>query len=300
VYSVGDLAAFTFSNGDPLNDAGDDIGVVDAWLRQGNKNMFLTGDNLASDLAQAGGSALDFLENYMGVLYMTSDVRELIHSQTSPLVAATALNPVFDGGLQSWIAYGGCVGINTFDAVEVNTGSLRIAEFLDPAGQSGTYPYSAATLASSVGLLGTSRVISTPYDLMYIYTDPAVPGNALPGRTLMLKDILSYFDVEGDPLVVAPVLPEVVFQAANYPNPFNPLTTFKYSLPRAGHLKLSVYNVRGQRVKTLIDGPRPAGADQTAVWDGTTNLGSAAASGLYFYEARTSGKVITGKMTLLR
>ena len=73
-----------------------------------------------------------------------------------------------------------------------------------------------------------------------------------------------------------------------------------YSLPRAGHLKLSIYNVRGQLVKTLIDGHRPAGANQTIVWDGTDNLGSAAASGVYFYEARALGDVRIGKATLLK
>jgi len=58
--------------------------------------------------------------------------------------------------------------------------------------------------------------------------------------------------------------------------------------------------VRGQLVKTLIDAPRPAGANQTIVWDGTDNLGSIAASGTYFYEARAAGEVRIGKMTLLK
>ena len=71
-------------------------------------------------------------------------------------------------------------------------------------------------------------------------------------------------------------------------------------MPRAGHLKLSVYNVRGQLIKTLIDGPRPAGADQTIVWDGSDNLGSRVSSGVYFYEARLESEVKIGKMTLLK
>ena len=86
----------------------------------------------------------------------------------------------------------------------------------------------------------------------------------------------------------------------NHPNPFNPSTTIKYSMPRDGHLKLCVYNVRGQLVKTLIDGVRPAGADQAVAWDGTDHLGNAAASGLYFYEARTGSEVKVGKMTLVK
>ena len=148
--------------------------------------------------------------------------------------------------------------------------------------------------------MGNSRVISLPYDLMNIYTDPAAPGNYVSGRTLLLQDVLTFFGVTGDPAEVSPVLPGVVFQASNYPNPFNPSTTIKFSMPKAGHLKLSIYNVRGQLIKTLIDGPRPAGADQTIVWDGSDNLGSSVASGVYFYEARAMGDVRIEKMTLLK
>jgi flagellar hook assembly protein FlgD len=87
---------------------------------------------------------------------------------------------------------------------------------------------------------------------------------------------------------------------SNHPNPFNPSTTITYSMPQAGRLKLSIYNVRGQLVRTLIDGNRPMGADQSIVWDGRDNFGSAAGSGVYFYEARAAGEVKTGKMTLLK
>ena len=71
-------------------------------------------------------------------------------------------------------------------------------------------------------------------------------------------------------------------------------------MPTAGQLKLSVYNIRGHLVKTLIDGVRPAGENQTIFWDGSDNLGSTAASGVYFYEARAAGEVKIGKMTLLK
>ncbi|MEN8006006.1 MAG: FlgD immunoglobulin-like domain containing protein [Candidatus Krumholzibacteriota bacterium] len=301
LYTAGDLWVNTIANGDYQNDPGDDVGTLTGWLDQGGKDMFLTGDNLASDLIWKGSATVGLLENYMGVQFHEQDIRPLIGNQTSPLAVATASNPVFNGGLQSWIAFGGCSGINTFDAVATFNNGTRLAEFTDPIGVPGVYTYSAATLDSTAGLMGTSRVISLPYDLMNIYNDPAAPVNILPGRAQLLGDVLQYFGVPaGVPSPVDIEVPGITFQAGNYPNPFNPSTTIKYSLPRAGHFKLSIYNVRGQLVKTLIDGPRPAGADQTVVWDGTDNQGSAAASGLYFYDARAAGESVLGKMTLLK
>ncbi|MEN8006007.1 MAG: FlgD immunoglobulin-like domain containing protein [Candidatus Krumholzibacteriota bacterium] len=301
LYTAGDLSLNTIANGDFNNDSGDDVGTLTGWLEIGGKDMFLTGDNLAYSLSFSGTAANQFLNDIMGVGIQQKDILPLIGNQTSPLVVATAANPVFNGGLQSWVAFGGCPGINTFDAVSVFGTGNRVAEFTDPVGVPGVYTYSAATLNAVVGQAGNSRVISLPYDLMNVYTDPAAPVHQVPGRALLLMDVLDYFGVVSgnDPSGVDDI-PGIRFQASHYPNPFNPRATIKYSLPRAGHLKLSIFNVRGQLVKTLIDGPRPAGENQTVVWDGSDNLGTAAASGLYFYEARAAGEVKTGKMMLMK
>jgi hypothetical protein len=300
MYTSGNLGVNTISNGDFANDAGDDVGVLTAWLDQGGKDMFLTGDDLGSDLAQAGVVTLRFLENYMGLSVATSNVRSFIGNQTTPLIYAIPGNPVFAGALQAWIAFGGCNAINTFDGVNVTNGGVRIAEFNDPTGIG--YDFSAATLKEAVGAQGTSRTISMPVDLMYIHTDPAAGGTDIPARSQLLKDVLSYFGVEGNAENVSATenLPGLKFATSNYPNPFNPSTTIKYSMPKAGHLTLNVYNVRGQLVKTLVDGNRPAGADQTIVWDGTNNQGSGVSSGVYFYEARTGGEVVVEKMALVK
>ncbi len=299
LYTAGDLSVNTIANGDFNNDAGDDVGTLKAWLDAGDNDIFFTGDDLAADLAQAGTVTLDLLENYLGVGIFSNDIRPLIGNQTAPLVAATGSNPVFNGTLQSWIAYGGCGGINTFDAVEVKTGSQRIAEFRNPAGGIGAYSYSAVTLNPTAGLLSTSRVISMPVDLMYIHTDPAAAGAPLAARSALLGDVLQYFGVPGGGVVV-PVIPGIAFKTSNYPNPFNPSTTIKFTVPKTGHLSLKVYNVRGQLVKTLIDGQVESTDSGSIVWDGSNNQGSSVSSGVYFYEARTGGEVKVQKMALVK
>jgi len=301
LYTCGNLSKYTISNGSFENDAGDDVGTLTNWLDIGGKDMFLTGDDLASDMSESGAGTLTFLHDFMGVTLVTNSVGPEIDNQVAPLVEIIEDNPVFVDVLQTWVAYGGCAAINNFDGVETSGAGLRLAEFLNPPGQSGQYTFSAATLNIMNPGAAESRTISMPVDLMFVYPDPGSPPGPLSGRDQLLKEILVFFEaIPGPASDVAPGLPGITFQASSFPNPFNPSTTIKYSMPRAGHLKLSVYNVRGQLVKTLIDGGRPAGADQTIMWDGTDNRGTSAASGLYFYEARAAGEVLIGKMTLLK
>ncbi|OQY27257.1 MAG: hypothetical protein B6244_11170 [Candidatus Cloacimonetes bacterium 4572_55] len=68
----------------------------------------------------------------------------------------------------------------------------------------------------------------------------------------------------------------------NYPNPFNPLTTIGYQLPRSAHVTIRVYDPAGRLVKTLVD-KQQTGGNHEVVWDGTDNSNHAVSSGLYFY-----------------
>jgi hypothetical protein len=88
----------------------------------------------------------------------------------------------------------------------------------------------------------------------------------------------------------------------NYPNPFNPMTTFSFSLDRTEQVTLAVYDVRGSRVRTVLDSVLPAGRyDQQYSWDGLDDRGAPVTSGTYFYRLTTaSGFSETGKMTLLK
>ncbi len=73
----------------------------------------------------------------------------------------------------------------------------------------------------------------------------------------------------------------------NYPNPFNPTTTIRYSLPAASRVRLTVYNMLGQEVSTLVDRTIEAGS-YSSIWDGRTSTGSPAATGLYLYKLQAT------------
>jgi len=68
----------------------------------------------------------------------------------------------------------------------------------------------------------------------------------------------------------------------NYPNPFNPETTIKYQIPKASKVKLEIFNVLGQKVKTLVDEQKEAGSYQTK-WNGLNELDKQLSTGIYFY-----------------
>ena len=86
---------------------------------------------------------------------------------------------------------------------------------------------------------------------------------------------------------------------AAYPNPFNPVTSIAYELGNAADVNITVYNMLGQEVATLVDGRQTAGS-YTVRWGGIDHAGLSVSSGLYFYTMRTEGFSATQKMMLLK
>jgi hypothetical protein len=89
----------------------------------------------------------------------------------------------------------------------------------------------------------------------------------------------------------------VLFQ--NYPNPFNPTTTVEFLLSRSGQVKIEIYNILGQKVRTLVDENLKAG-HKAVDWDGSDDSGQEVASGIYFYRIETAEFSQSKKMLLLK
>jgi len=305
LYTCGDLSAFTIANGDFTNDPSNDVGVLDSWLQQGGKNMFMTGDDLVFDLNVNGGAATLLFENtWIMADFIAQDLRPLIHNQPAPTVVPLP-GPITFSAPQ-WIAYGGCLVFNTFDAVEPEGTSLPIAEFIANGGiyhglcLPGIYPYAAGLYNYNVTYNNT--VVYLPYDFMYIYTGGCLPiphPGPLAARTLILQDVLAGFGHVGpNPAVGVPGLGDVL-TVKNFPNPFNPKTTIEYNMPRPGHLAIRIFNLQGRLVRTLIDEPVPVGS-RTVEWPGDDDRGRAVSSGVYFCETRALGETIVKKMAIVR
>jgi len=77
-------------------------------------------------------------------------------------------------------------------------------------------------------------------------------------------------------------LPKDYALSQNYPNPFNPITRIYYRLSKQEHVKIAIFNLRGQHVRTLVGGVMPAGL-HSVDWDGTDETATKVSSGVYIY-----------------
>jgi hypothetical protein len=87
--------------------------------------------------------------------------------------------------------------------------------------------------------------------------------------------------------------------AQNVPNPFNPATSIRFSIPRAAVVSLVIYDVSGREVRRLVAGKMPAGYHEVA-WNGKNNKGAAVSSGMYFCRLQANKDQATRKLILLR
>ena len=85
----------------------------------------------------------------------------------------------------------------------------------------------------------------------------------------------------------------------NYPNPFNPVTTLRYDLPENGHVNITIYDMLGRQVKTLINQAQDAGY-RSVIWDATNDYGKPVSAGIYLYQIQAGEYISTKKMVLLK
>lgn len=95
------------------------------------------------------------------------------------------------------------------------------------------------------------------------------------------------------------LIPEVTSLRGNYPNPFNPATTIQFGIHKNGFVGLNIYNIKGEKVRTLIQEELSAGY-HSAVWNGLDDCGKQASSGIYFYKLKTADYEKTAKMIMMK
>ena len=162
---------------------------------------------------------------------------------------------------------------------------------------SGDHPYQLSELSPCIdtGTPDITGLFLPPWDLLHNQRvwDGDDNGVAIidMGCYEYGADPVSVFD---DPI------PVTDYQLTNYPNPFNPETNIVFNLPEDGKVQLDIYNIRGQKVKTLINSNLDQG-NHSVIWNGEDDSGKKVSSGVYLYKLQVNGKTEkTKKMLLLR
>ncbi|MFH1735524.1 MAG: C25 family cysteine peptidase [bacterium] len=193
----------------------------------------------------------------------------------------------FDGWLE--VAYQGgaptTVALRTFSNF-LPTWTINRPDMFFPCPS--TYAGGNYTMAGKVG--------SHPNTAWDESSFPWVKTGAYSGgfQPFVVEGMPNPFVIDGEEEQVVIAVPEEFALGQNYPNPFNPSTTISFALPEAANVKLTVFNINGQIIATLVDGFRSA-ANHEVVWDA-----SGISSGLYFYKLEAGNYSSVKKMVLMK
>ncbi len=127
-----------------------------------------------------------------------------------------------------------------------------------------------------------------------VYT---IAGTQHPKR---LRLVVGKSDFINQKLAEAQLIPTQYELSQNFPNPFNPVTTIRYGLPRPERVSLRVYNLLGEEVAALVNDEAKTAGYHAAIWDGRNKNGQHVASGVYVYRLRAGSFVKTQKMALVK
>jgi hypothetical protein len=299
IWDSGNVSTVTINNGPGSGYGGksDDFGLLFEFLdtRPDNPGLYLTGDAIAANWVYYGaGGAASLRNTYLDFAFVRDDHVRL-GQPLSPLVVGQP-GSFFDDadGPDSLIAYGGCPVLRRFDVLAA-TGASSVASAYSNDPSHGAVISQATTNSSG----GMARAVFSGFGYDAIHDDRV---QFPPDRVEHLRDILVWFDNLIDlPTSVEPLPQFVNDLAQNYPNPFNPATRIRYSIKQRSHVTLKIYNVKGQLVRTLVDGlqdPKPEGF--VVGWDGKSSRGQMVASGVYFYRLAAKKFSDTKKMVMLR
>ena len=137
-------------------------------------------------------------------------------------------------------------------------------------------------------------------DIWYYAPEFDIEGNPRPNPFGSIPDIGAYENLLGEPQagIYNDQLSLNNFKLSNYPNPFNPSTTINFSIQTYAEVELSIYNIKGQKIKTLAHNEFTEGS-HSILWEGKNNSGDTVSSGIYYYELKVNGKIQAVKKCLL-
>ncbi|MFH1865340.1 MAG: FlgD immunoglobulin-like domain containing protein [Candidatus Eisenbacteria bacterium] len=257
---------WTTANADGSGIDVDDENNMMAYLDGGGNLMLASMGYLSSRIDTSA-----FITDYLHVDSWTSDNGGFV-------MTGVASDPISDG--MSLLLLGGPFAPNASDGLTIS--APADVAFTSPPGNKGL------TVAED-----DHKIVFMSFPFEDVKVAEAAPNNQ---KTLIAR-ILGWFDL---PSGVEDAEIHRLALRQNFPNPFNPVTKVAFTVPEgAGRVTLTVHNVNGQVVRTLVDEELPAGP-ALAVWNGTDDSGRSLASGVYFARLVSNEQSAFRKMTLLK
>ncbi len=114
------------------------------------------------------------------------------------------------------------------------------------------------------------------------------------------KQLIQYLYSKQSQYFPSYTVPTEISLEQNFPNPFNTGTTISFSLPNQQTVSVEIFNILGQKIKTLLNSEKLSAGSHRIYWDGTNAQNNTVATGIYFYRIQTSENSFTKKMVLLK
>jgi N-acetylmuramoyl-L-alanine amidase len=250
-------------------------GIVQSYLEGGGK-LFVTGSEIGYDLSRGTTGDQAFYRDYLKANYVDDDANDY----TVTGVAGT----IFEG---LSFSYGQTYEEDYPDYINAYGGSIVNLKY-------------SATMNAGVEYQGTFGSGAEEGKLVHMGFPWETIGSE-GARDQIMSRVMNFFGYQTgvrEELVDGAVPGQFrLFQ--NYPNPFNPTTTIFYQIPSDAMVTVSVYNVQGQRVRTLVREQQVAGY-YSVNWNGQDDSGRPVASAVYFCRLQAGNQSVTKKMTLIR
>jgi hypothetical protein len=303
IWFTNEFDSYTIKKPDQLN--------LIAWLNTagaGNDcNLLITGNDWGKEVYETLNDSQAFYATWMASEYIQNAIGSVTTDSVPGIQEAPGGWTFMDHADGEAILRGACPQLHYYDVVNHNSGIVGSETVLRYEDQAATFhgagsAYTHATMGYQTVNLG--------FGMEYM-ADGTVDGGSgnytaegyyhvgIEDRVNLMENIMLYFGH------ITPGGTGVVDGAKNvlshaYPNPFNPVTKIAYSVKEAGPVTISVYNVAGKVVRTLLDTEVEAGAEGFVVWNGANDGGERCASGVYFYRIAAPGFIESRKMIMLK
>ena len=286
----------------------------DSWNNSGwevgdNRTFTWTGDNITLDPALPNILPTGELQNEVTVeMHITWNEGTLNYNSGLPFPVAPDTIILNGSFMNGWYTWGNCMGADCVDPTSPDVPRLTdsdgdgvyMTSMVLPAGHANVFTYKFGayypgidSVAGENGAMDNEAGFGTDY-VAYI---PSATSGVLQveGTFGDNNSDNPWLSMIGDHEMVA----SEFALYGNYPNPFNPTTAIRFNIDVNSHVSVKVFNLIGKEVRTLQNNALNSGS-YSVTWNGKDNYGKDVPSGMYLYNIESNGRILSGKMLLLK